>query len=120
MVGISEDKGYVIVGGLGLVLPHMEVRQCTAIDCLLAAFDAIYSYGPSEVSLPLDIKLGALLAHDVFPVCEDFHHQRECDFLTDFYFALIVDVGSSRIFISTHIDQSIWSLPPPSNNLKII
>jgi hypothetical protein len=31
-----------------------------------------------------------------------------------------VDVGSSRIFISTHIDQSIWSLPPPSNNLKII
>jgi hypothetical protein len=31
-----------------------------------------------------------------------------------------VDVGSSRIFISAHIYQSTWSLPPPSNNLKII
>lgn len=55
MVGVSEDERYVIIGSLGLVLPHMEVRQRTAIDCLLAAFDAIYSYCPSEVSLSLDI-----------------------------------------------------------------
>jgi len=75
MFCVSEYEGDVVIRGLALVVPHVEVAGGTAVYGLLAGFDVVEGDCPGEVPVALCVKHRALFVHAHLPVLEDFHHQ---------------------------------------------